>query len=356
MNLYLLNTDLVRVKIIDKFISVVWADRFDVYGDFELHIIGSSVNLNTFIEGYYLKIDGSDHVMMIESIQLDSDTENGAILILQGRSLEAILMYRIVWAQTLLAGNFQTELHRVLNENAVSPSIPARDISKLTLQLSTDPNITSLTVKSQYTGDYLYDVVSGLCKAAQIGFKITINASNQFVFLLYSGEDRSYEQTDNDYVIFSPGFENLVSSKYFASDINLRTVALVAGEGEGAARLTTECVDASGGGSDLARREMFVDARDLSKTTSGGTLPDADYIDELAQRGKEKLAENIRIKHFEAEVDTSVTYTYGIDFFMGDIVQSVNEFGQGGRSIITEFIISEDENGINTHPTFLNLD
>ncbi len=355
MNIYLMDATPKRTVVLDTFVSHIWVDRYDEHGDFELHVVASIDNIMLFQNASYLSIDESDHVMKIESIKLDSDVENGDTLSIQGRSLEVILFYRIVWDQTLLNGNLQTEIHRLLNENAIASANPSRNIANLQLQVSVDPAITGLTVKSQYTGDYLYDVISSICKAANIGFKITLDSANHFVFLLYAGLDRSYDQTDNEYVVFSPNFENLISSNYVISDINLKTVALVAGEGEGTARLTTVVDPYSA--TDLDRRELYVDARDLSKTTAGGTLPDVDYLAELAQRGQEKLAENIVIDHFEGEVDTTVMYTYGADFSMGDIVQIINQYGQGGRSRITEFIISEDlTGGITTHPTFQSLD
>ncbi len=54
----------------------------------------------------------------------------------------------------------------------------------------------------------------------------------QFVFELYAGFDRSYDQTENPYVIFSPKFENIINSNYIESKASLKTVTLVGGEGE----------------------------------------------------------------------------------------------------------------------------
>ena len=93
---------------------------------------------------------------------------------------------------------------------------------------------------------------------------------------------------------------------------------MVGGEGEGADRRYTTV----GGGSGLNRRELFTDARDISSNVgSDDALTDAEYMAQLQQRGKEKLAENVSITSFEGETETTIMFQYGKDFFNGDIVQ-----------------------------------
>lgn len=45
--------------------------------------------------------------MIVEKIQITSDTEDGNHVTVTGRSLESILDRRIVWGQKLLSGNLQ---------------------------------------------------------------------------------------------------------------------------------------------------------------------------------------------------------------------------------------------------------
>ncbi len=357
MNLFLRDNLLVSKKVVDIFSSLIWVDRFDQWGDVELFVLLNMENLSMFQKGYYLSLESSEHEMIIESIEIISETEEGKSLRITGRSLESIMDRRLVWEQTILSGNLQTEIQRLLNENAISPTISERDIPNLVFSTSVDPEITSLTVDGQYTGDSLYVVISDLCKANNIGFKIILDSdTGNFVFSLYAGEDRSYAQVLNPYVVFSPNFDNIIESNYFTSDVIKKTVALVLGEGEGTARLNTVCFDSSGGGSGLDRRELLVDARDLSKTTSGGTLTTPEYLELLNQRGVEQLANYTTIASFEGEVESTVLFVYGEDFFMGDIIQIENEMGQGGRYRITELILSESKAGKNIRPTFKNLD
>ena len=291
--------------------------------------------------------------MIIEKLRITSDAEDGNHITVTGRSLESILDRRIVWGQKTISGNLQNGIRTLLNENVISPSDSSRKISNFIFEASTDPAITSLKIDAQYTGDNLYDVISKICSERSIGFKVTLNDNKQFVFKLYAGADRSYDQEINPYVIFSPKFENIINSNYVESKSALKTVTLIGGEGEGSARRYTTV----GGGNGLNRRELFTDARDISSDVGNGvTLTNAEYIAQLQQRGREKLAENTDVTSFEGQVETTVMFKYGEDFFNGDVVQIANEYGHETKARIVEIVMSEDEEGSSVYPTFKTIE
>lgn len=287
MDVTVLNTNLDAISIVDVYESFIWTDRYYEYGDFELFTSMTDTILSYIRQDYYLQSRESEHVMIIEKIRINSDSENGNHITVTGRSLESILDRRIVWGQKTITGNLQNGIRTLLNENVISPADNKRRISNFIFEASTDPAITSLKIDAQYTGDNLYDVINKICSERSIGFKVTLNNNKQFVFKLYAGADRSYDQSVNPYVIFSPKFENIINSNYVESKSALKTVTLVGGEGEGSARKYTTV----GGGSGLNRRELFTDARDISSDVGDGVvLSDAAYTAQLQQRGKEKLA------------------------------------------------------------------
>ena len=197
----------------------------------------------------------------------------------------------------------------------------------------------------------MYDVIKGLCEENNIGFKIVLTDENEFAFSLYAGVDRSYEQTENPYVVFSPNFENIINSNYYSSRASFRNVTLVAGEGEGASRRTAIVGSASG----LDRRELFTDARDISSDTEDGTLSDAEYMAQLQTKGLKNLADHIVTTAFEGEVEVTRLFKYGEDFFIGDIVQIANEYGNEGSAYISELVISNSEEGLSIYPTFKTI-
>lgn len=352
MELTLLNTSLDAVSVVDDYESAIWTDRYREHGDFEIYTPVTLDMLSMFKQDYYLLNRDSEHVMIVEKLLIKTDVELGNHITVTGRSLESILMRRIVWKQRSISGNLQNGIQALLEENVISPEDPDRKIDNFIFEESTDERITKLTVDAQYTGDELYDVIAKLCAEHDIGFKVTLNDNKQFVFKLYAGIDRSYEQTENPYVIFSPNFENIVNSNYIESKSALKNVTLIGGEGEGSERRYTTAGSAKG----LDRRELFTDARDISsKTEDDTTLTEDEYNTLLRQRGQEKLDENIDITSFEGEIEATMMFRYREDFFEGDIVQIENEYGHNTKVRILEMTTSENEQGTSVYPTFSTI-
>lgn len=260
MDLFVLDKNLDALAIIDTYKSLIWTDRYQKYGDFELVLPVSKFVLENIKQDYYLCSNHSEHTMIIEKITINADSEDGNLLTATGRSLESIIDRRIVWGMKTLSGNFQKGIHTLFDENVISPSKPERKIDNFVFLDSTDPRIAELSIETQYTGDNLYDVVTAQCAERGLGFKVTVNDQKQFVFRFYIGEDRSYNQTAHPYVVFSPNFENILDSNYMESKSAMKNVTLVGGEGEGSDRRYT-AVGNTGG---LERRELFTDARDVS--------------------------------------------------------------------------------------------
>lgn len=358
MEALILDTSFEAVVIIDSFETFIWTDRYSAYGDFELYPPLTEKNLADLQEDYYVIMKDSDHVMIIEETQLDSDVEDGIQFEITGRSLESILDRRIVWTQTILSGNLQDAIKKLLDENIISPIDTTRKIDNFVFEASEDEAITSLVLGSdaQFTGDNLYDVIKAICDVFNIGFKITLSVDNQFVFKLYVGVDRSYGQETNPYVVFSPRFENLLNSSYLQSKKNLKTVTLVAGEGDGSDRKTVTVESTNGAGIGLMRRELYTDARDVSQTVDGTTLSDEDYNTQLTERGNEKLSECVKVQLFEGESEPNTTFKLGEEYFIGDIVQIENEYGMESRSRVTEVTFSESGSGFKMYPTFTKIE
>lgn len=356
MEVTILNTKLEMTAIVDTFESIIWTDRYADYGDFEIYTSVNSQFIDIFKMDYYIIMRESDHVMIIEDIKINSDEEVGDRLIITGRSLESILDRRIIWKQTILDGNIQNSIKKILDENIITPTDTTRKIDNFIFEFSEDPEITKLTVKAQFTGDSIFEAIRALCDVNNIGFRITLSSDNKFVFQLYSGTDRSYDQEKNPYVIFSPNFENIINSNYLESKKSFRTVTLVAGEGEGSARKTMTVSIESGAGQGLLRREMFTDARDISSTIDGRVLTSAEYNAQLTQRGNEYLAQNSITKSFEGQVETTHMFRYKEDFFMGDIIQIANEYQIESKSRVTEVVMSQNVSGYDVFPTFTTIE
>ena len=134
MELIVLGPDFQPFDILDSFESLIWTDKYCGYGDFEL-TTNVAKTLKTISYDNYFQLKGTKRVMVIEDIKNEIDVED--ILIVKGRSLESILDRRIIWQQTILSGNFQDGIFKLLNENIISPSIAERAIPNLYLKYLT---------------------------------------------------------------------------------------------------------------------------------------------------------------------------------------------------------------------------
>ena len=354
MDIFVLDKSFNRTALIDIYDSFIWTDRYYDCGDFELVVPANEKMLSILKKDLYLSINGSEFTMIIEGIELKTSLEEGNELIITGRDLTSILDRRIVWQQTQCNGDFQNQIKKLLNENLISPTDSARRIPNLIFQASTDPKITSLTVDTQFTGDNIFESIKKLCKHERVGFKITLNANKQMVFKLYMGVDRTFNQTENTAIEFSPRFDNLLNTDYVTSNKPYKNVTLIGGEGEGAERRFSTLGDATG----LDRREIFTDARSVSSKVIDDQgnqveISDADYNSQLQQKGQETLTKNIAVETFNGEVNANVQWLYGRDYYLGDIVQIRNEYGTEGTTRIIEVIRCDDtQNGLQTYPTF----
>lgn len=356
MNTFIESPDWILQNVIDTYKSFIWTERYSEYGDFEIEVPATEEFLKIFKKGYYITSVETKKVMIIEKIEIDTSVEDGNELIISGRSLESILDRRIVWNHTVLTGNLQAGIKKLLDENIISPVIAERKIENFIFEESTDHEITKLTIDAQYHGDNIYAIVQSLCEDNKLGFSVTRSKDNKFIFKLYRGTDRSYAQDKLPYIEFSPSFDNLMESNYIESDEDYKNVTLVGGEGQGSERKTIQYTNLLSMPSGLERKEIFTDASGVSSQSQGGTVSHEDYNKQLQQKGKEDLERHKVSKAFEGDIETSLQYIYRDDFLVGDIVQIVNEYGIDARVRMNEIVYSQDEEGEKIYPTFTAID
>lgn len=313
MDIYVFDRDLNFIDTIDRFTSLQWVRRYYNTGKFELHCPVTSHNVQTLIRDNIVWIKGSNEVGIIEYRNLSVDSQGQENIKINGRFYTSVLDRRIMY-NTEQYTNKEVELimRSIVDKNCIN-TVAER---KLLIQLG---RLNNFTEKINYQKSYgnVLEEVSTLSETSNIGFLIRTDLENkQHYFELYKGLDKTINQDVNSPVVFSREYDNLYEQEYTDSTDNLRTTALVAGEGEGSARQTTEAGTSYSG---LDRYELYVDARDLQKEVDEVVLTDAEYLNLLTQRGKEKLAEHKNIQTFEGKIITN-NYTYKEDYDLGDIV------------------------------------
>lgn len=398
MDAQILNRDFQTQCIIDGFESFIWVDRYNEPGAFELYLPVERAPLEYIVEGWYVWIRDSDRLCIIEDIQINTDAEEGPHITFNGRTLESILDRKRVYAKTTIDGNLQSGIQQLLNENVISPSDSTRKIPGLRFIWNDDPRVTKLTMTEQYLGEDLLTIIEEQCVLNDLGFKIIYNEElGTLDFSLYYGEDRSYDQDDLPWVVFSDRYDNLIGSSYYESKKELRTAAIVVGgDDEKLGQFTIEVVGKSEF-TGLDRREMYVDASDIdipemqevdedeirqdiidqygdiysddrlereiqraiaqahAEAMAANSAAIEDYKEALRQRGYAELAQTYITEAFEGTIEASIQYIYGRDYFVGDVVQVRNEYGKEASSRITEVIRCHDVDGVSLIPTFTTL-
>lgn len=357
MNVYVLDQSFSIVGVVDDFESLIWRPAYYDVGDFELYVNASARVVTLLKKNYYLVRDidvliDSDNkityrnVMIIKNFKLTTDIENGDHYTVTGRELKYLLHQRVVWSQTNLTGTVEDGIRKLVTDNAIEPIDGYRKIPKLMLGASA--GLTD-TISKQVTGGYLDDAIKEICITYGYGWEVYVYDGN-IVFIVYQGVDRSYDQTERPFVVFSDDFDNILNSEYALNTESYANMALIAGEGEGTGRLHTTVGEFYSG---LERYEVYVDARDISqnKDTEDEISLD-DYRELLKERGKEKIAEMTFTEGFTGQVLENVNFIYGLDYFLGDTVTVINKYGIGKNVMVLSAIESVNENGSSLIPQF----
>lgn len=366
------------ITMIDTFTSAIWTVRYDEAGDFEIYTPVRLDYIQAMQIGNYLWNRDSDRLMVIETVEIETDAEEGPQLIVTGRSLESILDRRIVTSSQNFSGNLQSVLFAII-QNEVISSGGTRRIPGFSLKTSSDSRITSISISElSIRGENVYDVVCSLCQANKVGWRILPKGAGGFEFELYVGIDRSYAQSVNPYVTFSPSFENLLNSNYIKSFKSYKNSIYAVGTYQKEVILQNKYKDDNGEWvveeqttyeeaevvtwqysetatpSGLARREMFIDNGGVNDGEQGGEYATWNAVNK--EKAIAELGEHQTTTAFEGELEATRQYIYREDFNIGDIVQVENEFGITGTVYISEIVFSQDANGITITPTFTSTE
>ena len=82
------------------------------------------------------------------------------------------------------------------------------------------------------------------------------------------------------------------------------------------------------------------------------TLRDVIYSVYLLARGYDTIAEYGAVTSFEGNIEPTVTFVYGRDYYLGDKVTIQNEYGITVEARIVEVVEINDENGYSVQPKF----
>lgn len=308
---------------VNQYESLIWPDKFNGSGTFELWAPITDENSQYFKKGNILWC-GGDNAAVVEIVKSEIDEIGTKTYNVKGRTLEMLLTTRIIWGTyNAVNKDASTAMYEIVNQNCVNPSNANRKIPylKLAEDLKFGGKITY-----QKTGGEVYDSLSTIASTHDLGFSVLFKPkTKELIFEVVEGVDRTVEQNTNDPVEFSTELEDLLSSSYYTNDQDVKNVAFVQGEGSGSSRKSVTSGEADSKG--FGRRELYVDARDLQSTSvdengEEQNLSPTEYTQVLTQRGDDKLSECKTTETFEAQIRVfgDVQYEFGVDYKKGDKV------------------------------------
>ncbi len=304
---------------IDDFTSLQWKRRWKEGGGFELHL--SKEYFATASAARYLYQNEDKETMAIVSAEYE---EKRGEVTLGGKPLNILFDDIVIPKTEVIRGNLETEARRIVKKYAIDGT---QKIDKLCLGAARG---YSETVDTQMTGISLYEALYTLLAEENLTWRLSYDyTQDALIFEIVKGKDRTQDQNENAWAVFSTSRENILNMEYQRSEEDYKNYAFVAGEGEGQARTVVE-VDRSNG---EKKKAIYIDARDLQKEQDEST---AQYRQRLIARGVEKLTKYKKTESITGEAAADALPRLGLDYDMGDKCDFENpELGISFQSIVT---------------------
>lgn len=336
-----------KIGLIDTYESIIWTQRYYQPGDFELVVPATEENLNILQSGRYITRGVGEMVCRIQKVEIRTDAQNGDWMIVSGKDCRELINQRVNLAQNYFYNDWADDtIGTMFVANIMLPAQNNRTIPGLIMQR--DINTRHKYGVPQGYGQ-LFDQISAIQQQFEYGSELILDTNEtRFVFHLYEGTDRSMSQNVNPRVYFTEELDNLASSDYIENYENFKNAVYVTGEGEGTDRELVQ-IDV---GSGTDRYELYIDGKSVSKKTDGGTLTDAEYRAALTQYGTDQLqGHNVAVTFSGVIINN--THSFGVDYFLGDLVTVYNKLGMAYDARITQVIEADDtQNGYTVIPTF----
>lgn len=246
-NLCLYDHKLSSKGIIDTYESLLWNERYNDIGDFEIVIpidasISSNIKIGDYVEILEHRYDyyGYRNIMMIDYINVvdNSDTRH---LVIKGHDLSFLLKKRAILADWEIPAKYT---YMTIISNIITKCVGAIDdyfLMEIGLKASNygksfglhipvmipnywsahqiDLNGASLTEKPGsksiiIQSGTVFDAIKNICDVCHWGFKLSFTKENELQLLIYAGRFHDGSKPNESLLVFSKDLDNLVSSDY----------------------------------------------------------------------------------------------------------------------------------------------
>lgn len=334
MILFILNNKLEKIYVLENFKELNFSEKHNDVGSFSLSCSINNERLEYLKRGNLVFVPTVNKSFFINNVTIKE--EKNKTINLNGLDLNDILTFRIVWGTLIFKNNINDVLRKILNQNFIEPTSANRRIDNLIIG---EMETNSTFINNQVSYKECLGLIQDICNFSNISFSLEFNPEIQKIEFKTRNIKNSTINSDFP-VILNKAFDNIDSFSYYEDDSKMKNCCLVAGAGEGGSRKFVELGTATG----FERKELFVDARDLSNETSQTVqtgeddegnpifsdeqieIPSHIYKEMLKERGKEKLKElELNISCDINMRDTEGSFIYGTDYKLGDYISYVNK-------------------------------
>lgn len=395
--------------IVEDYTSMIWTERYQDPGEFELKTPRISETFNLLPEMTLISHLDTKEVMMVESRLIGVDDNGYPELTVTGRSLDAFLehrhveasygkrrkmtrMYTATGAAVVLIWNVVdnwsdkdvtreddhpwTTKDQIPNVS-VSDSVAVRGDSRnrwlkegplypqlLDILIRDDLGIRIIRPKS--TTMTRISVATGLATRGEVTRTIVPDVTS-LRFDIYRGVDRSNLQSTNSKVIFSTLRGDIEKVSYLFSNKDLKTACEVMSGAGGA-----DVYRPGGSGlTGLDRRVMSYDAGEPEEAKNKPTDPGknattaenntyeadladwrnrnnaiiADFLADIADEALRALKKQRRVSLLTGDISPLSLYKYKTHYDLGDTVTLYGDYNQTEQMIVSEYVRTEDSDG-----------
>lgn len=376
MEIYILDSLLREIDVVDEKISIVWTEKAQDIGDFELDLVNTSANRKRFVTDTLLTVNKSKRVMKVETVEKGMDSEGRFTMKVKGQEITEILAARAALGTQNGFGNTPTwfipnrtpgdimrfMFYSICVQGDVSPAdilplvvwnqtlYPADTIPEPDEEINWEQKPSSLLKAEKELAD-IYDLNFRLYRDPAVA---------RLYFNVYSGSDRTTDQSVLSPVIFAPDLENVLNTTEYmtvqatynvAKVIWVETIAEYTDDNDVVHPeeiiVHTETVYAD----DTAPADDGFDRRVLLVEVTSVPEEVTDTIAFLRRAGKDELMKVRPLGALDGELSQYSQYVYERDYYLGDLVEQRDSDGATSKMRVAEQTFIEDAQGERSYPT-----
>lgn len=267
MKIDVYSTNLTRKASFFTCISLLWQPRYNEAGSFQIEFAEDSGVFGVIKPFDYITVDFDESIMLVTSIQYAKNK-----LIINGKSAIFLLKNRV--STTVVRNkNAETAMRDLIQNMTPWECVTLGESAGLTDKFT-----------AQTSDGSIYEYCVKIAQAVDMGIRFR-KSNNKLLF-------ECYKPALNTGVKFAASLGNMGNETYTETELEYANVAVVAGAGSDAERITVTAGATNLSGAE--RREIYFDARHIQPEENES---EAEYLSRLISYGEGKLSEMIKVQN-----------------------------------------------------------